>query len=575
MKAIYQNTILLSLLLFISSLANGQCMYIPLSIAQRVAQSQIIVEGTVTQNVCFQSPSNERIYTASTIWVSKILKGALPDNKIILIELGGSIGDKTLLPIPSLKLTPGETGLFFCTPSNIHDNQAGVYFEAYGLEQGFVKYSDEPNTGYDVLGKYELASLNATIQNLTGQAVTDINSVTTPNQTKQLEIGPQITSFSPDSLSAGTLSLLTIKGSGFGTLRGTGIVSFNYMNNNGQYIDVLPGEYQLWTDTLIKVYIPTGAGSGPIKVTQGTAATSPLSLIIPYSMVTYVDSALSKEFPIELANLNSNGGYNIYMNDSMAYNSAAESPFLRALNTWRCHTKVNWNYAGLTAATSSSGATNVAYFDNLNPLPAGILGQLLWNFEYCGTGNNLQSYLSYFDLVMHTGIDWCYGHQTPNAGQYDIETVFLHELGHAHMLGHVVTTEDFMHSSTAAGAVIRNLSIGNLAGGNYEMSISTPLRPCGQASMTDYTQACNTAGVSDVKATELRVFPNPFSDQIFINQTEVGATIKVFDLIGNCVLDIAAKSETMNIDTHHLEAGLYLIQYIVNNQRHTYKMVKN
>ena len=176
---------------------------------------------------------------------------------------------------------------------------------------------------------------------------------------------------------------------------------------------------------------------------------------------------------------------------------------------------------------------------------------------------------------MHAGIDWCYGPQNPNAGQYDIETVFLHELGHAHMLGHVVTTQDFMHSSTGADVVIRNLSIGNLAGGNYEMDISTPLRPCGQASMTDYTQACNPAGVSDFKGTELSVFPNPFSDQIFINQTEAGATIKVFDLIGNCVLSTAAKSETTDIDAHHLEAGLYLIQYIIENQRHTYKMVKN
>jgi len=581
MKKIFLAILLIVLAIFSPASAGGQCLMAPLSLQLRVQQSAVIVEGIVTGKSGFISPFDNLIYTTYTIHVSKLLKGNLTGNYISMIEKGGTVGNKTLQATPALDLAPGQQGIFMFVSLQHHLTQVLINspypcFEAYGLAQGFIKYDVPANIARDPFNSYKMSALRDSIIRLTGQTPFSTNSIPAFPNEKQLTSVPQISGFFPDSLSAGTLSVLSIHGSGFGIARGTGTVSFNYMNDNGESIEALSNEYFSWSDTLIQVFIPTGAGTGAIKVTQaGNTATSAAILTVPYTMVTYIDSSIAREYPIYLVNANGQGGYDFYMNDSMFANAPAAAAFLRALNTWRCNTKVDWNYIGTSSATSSTPSANLVYFDTNDPLPAGVLGQLLWNFEYCGSGTNLQSYLSYFDLVIRADIGWCYGPENPTPDQYDIETVFLHELGHAHMLGHAVSTGDFMHSSTAPGVQIRDLSIGNLAGGNYEMSNSASIKPCGHAGITYYSQACNTTAINEIEEAELSIFPNPFVNLITVKGTETNAVISVYDVSGNKLQEVRAIGNVTIIPSGQLLPGLYLVRYSSQKKEATFKLIKN
>ena len=70
--------------------------------------------------------------------------------------------------------------------------------------------------------------------------------------------GPSITSISPISGSVGTT--VTIKGANFGASRGTSYVKFNTQK-------AATADYVSWSDSQIKVKVPSGATTGPVTVT--------------------------------------------------------------------------------------------------------------------------------------------------------------------------------------------------------------------------------------------------------------------------------------------------------------------
>jgi hypothetical protein len=68
------------------------------------------------------------------------------------------------------------------------------------------------------------------------------------------------------------------------------------------------------------------------------------------------------------------------------------------------------------------------------------------------------------EITLIQGWDWYAGSDpaTIGAGQYDFETVLVHELGHALGLGHSTAAESVMYGMLAAGAARRALRVGDL-----------------------------------------------------------------------------------------------------------------
>ncbi|HEX2900822.1 MAG TPA: matrixin family metalloprotease, partial [Bacteroidia bacterium] len=182
-----------------------------------------------------------------------------------------------------------------------------------------------------------------------------------------------------------------------------------------------------------------------------------------------------------LVNKNGAGGYTFVYNTAFNSNAAAAASFERALNTWRCATFVNFNRSGTTAiATAAMDGANVVTFDGT--LPVGVLGRATSRFNGSATGGcNLANTIWWTDEIdvqffpdpPTAGFPWEYGPAAPSFTEYDFESVAVHELGHAHGLGHVIFAAGVMHFALSNGSSLRNLNANDIAGGTAKMAYST------------------------------------------------------------------------------------------------------
>ncbi len=293
-----------------------------------------------------------------------------------------------------------------------------------------------------------------------------------------------ITGISPSTVHAGTTDVadeVTITGSGFGATAGT--VYFSNADNGGATFIAsgLSSDIISWSDNSITVKVLSEAGTGPVNI-NGTF-TSPGNLNVQYAHLAvehdffgFASVTRQKYF---LRNLNGSGGYTFQLNNSFAANTDAATAFYTAVNTWRNATHVNFTVSGTTSvATSSNDAVNAVYF---NPaITAGTLAICTSNFNASATAGcteaNTVWWLSDMDIqfkdVPTAGTTWQYGPGAPTGAQYDFQSVALHELGHAHGLGHVIAPGEVMHYAIANGAMARTLSANDIAAGTAKLDYS-------------------------------------------------------------------------------------------------------
>lgn len=88
-----------------------------------------------------------------------------------------------------------------------------------------------------------------------------------------------------------------------------------------------------------------------------------------------------------------------------------------------------------------------------------------------------------------------------------------------------------------------------------------------------------TTGINDIKLSEIKVYPNPVSDQLFIDfqNSFTKVEVKVLTLSGREILKATKNNGTdISITVSHLEKGLYLVETIVDDkQTKLYKIVKD
>src|SRR5688572_21924418 len=104
--------------------AEGNCMLYPLSLEERTGKSRLIVEGKVLSHYSFWDSRHQLIYTSNLIEVYKVFKGSLSATQVEVITEGGTVGNKKHVHNPSLQLSDGEMGVFFCESSRIVDPQS-------------------------------------------------------------------------------------------------------------------------------------------------------------------------------------------------------------------------------------------------------------------------------------------------------------------------------------------------------------------------------------------------------------------------------------------------------------------
>jgi len=476
--------------------------HIPLN--SKVSNASLVVEGKVVSQVSFWDIGNKNIFTRNKIEVYKIFKGSLQTAFIEVITQGGIVGNDMQTVEPSLQLKVGEIGVFTCNNTTVNvpftHTSSIPQFDAYASVQGFIKYDLQSQSAIAPFEKYSDIStvLYQSINSVTNNNYQTIKTVNlNPSQGMQFVVAPSITNISPLTVTAGTKTQITITGSNFGASQGSGFVEFFDANTASGVPTYTPlaSEYISWNDNTIVVEVPSRAGTGTIDVTQAGSGSSGQTLTVSYSQLNYTTGG--NAYQPDHVDDNGSGGYTFQMHTDFDANSAAKASFLRALDTWRCNTAVNWTNGATTAIDAvASDNVNVVRFDNGGELSVGVLGVCSSWRSFCG-GNTAM--VVELDIVFDDAASWEYGPALPGFTDYDFETVAVHELGHAHQLGHVISPGAIMHYAISNGDANRSLGVNDQAGGDFVQAQSIVANSCGSGAMTNYV--CGTVPVANFSAS--------------------------------------------------------------------------
>ena len=466
----------------------------PISINQRSNEATLIVEGEVINSISYWNLEHTNIYTVHEVNVYKNAKGANATTVFIETD-GGQVGEDIHIVSSAAELRKGYEGVFFLKNSNHSLGLMQTTYKMVAAAQGFIKYDRIDNKASDVFNVYRSIENDvfSKIEQVTNRSIQVVQERPTANRLGLPPATPVINSFSPTSISAGTESVLTINGSNFGATQGT--VSFKYASDGGgTYTDAEDSQVISWSDTQIQVEVPSNGGSGTIRVTNSTSetGTSTSTLTITYSHLNVVNGStvLNRTLPSD----NGIGGFTFeYHTDFNS--SAAKTYFEEAFGVWNCQSGINFNLGTTTTVdVSNDDGINIIRFDNGSELATGVLGQVQSRAtSLCGGTTVI---IREIDITWDDATNWYYGSGTPAGTEYDFKTVALHELGHAHQMGHVINTPAIMHYSLGAGQEKYSLSSDDVDGANFTMGIFTASLP-GCNSITPMTADSQCTYVPD------------------------------------------------------------------------------
>lgn len=457
--------------------SSSQSLY-KVDIDQKIQKSSTIFEGKVVGQRCFWNPEHTMIFTSNKVELFKVFKGSLNREYTEVLTYGGTIDNLAIEASDLLSLSIGDVGVFFvfANQRNLRSPETGeLLMDVYSSSQGFYSYDLQNQTASAPFVRYSSITnqLYTELVGKTGRPFVNKRSsfkvedfAVSPNQPNVLGI----TSFSPAVVNAGATidaanNVLTINGTDFGTPTGSAAILFDDANNgNGGTPFTVNATDNLvisWTNTQIQVRVPSRAGTGTFSVRDALGATvnSPSALVVNYAILTATFNSGISLFTKEsnLMNDNGSGGYTYQYSTSTAgsgidFNAApAKATFERAATTWREVCGLNFvEGATTTSQAIASDGINIVVYDNTNttqaPMPDGVLAICFSYNSMCTpvAANAVQK--TEFDILVRNpavSLGTATFNEGPcppmssNFAELDLETVLLHELGHALNLAHI------------------------------------------------------------------------------------------------------------------------------------------
>jgi hypothetical protein len=121
------------------------------------------------------------------------------------------------------------------------------------------------------------------------------------------------------------------------------------------------------------------------------------------------------------------------------------------------------------------------------------------------------------------------------------------------------------------------------ADGLYRMRVkkifgtSNYLDPCSGASFgqaEDYTVSVGTLSNSGFDSTDFTYYPNPVNDILSISTASTVDNIKVYNMLGQMVVETAPKVSNPQVDMNELQSGVYLVTLEVEGSLQTFRVIK-
>ena len=375
--------------------------------AQRVDLSEKILRGEVVEVMSYWNTEKTLIYTDVTVLIDEYLKGDGLREIIIKIP-GGTVGDDTVWVSDTPQFAEGDYGVILLESSGqVTGGPDGVYL--------FQK----PMEGVDFLQSVPedkfISWIRSYINGQTNVSFEDVSEETSGLPMEQGVSYATISGASPSTISAGTNSVLTVSGSGFGASRGSGTfptIAFrykysNYMFSNSQFIS--------WSDTQIQLFVLTGIvnnyfhspGSWSdtaafVNSSGNKESTYALTVPFGYGAAKWATSPVPYE-------VNETGGP-----------TGSAAAIQAAANTWSgAGTDFSFSYAGSTGSGYGHDGLNVISFANLGS--STIIGK--------ATTYTSGSTITEADIQFNSNFAWSTDTATPG-DKMDLQTITLHELGH-------------------------------------------------------------------------------------------------------------------------------------------------
>jgi len=555
--------------------SNSNCFLSKVSINEKTQNSSLIINGKVKSQHSFWNEEKTCIYTASKIEIFNILKG----NSTLFIEIitpGGEVDGKLIVAEPNANLNINDEGIFFLKENNIKIQSTSKLpkYEIYALAQGFISHDKNTNTYSDPFQEYpNLFVVAQLISKTTGveYAISDITDSRLIDNS-YANSGDNLISFNPSRISAGTGSILTITGSGFGTKTGQANIQFRNANSTSftNYSNLPDSNYIVsWTNNEIKVIVPgssfmgqSGAGTGLVNIihSSGAIITSNSPVTITYNQFEY------KNRRISLYNQNGDGGYTFSLNENFNNNLAAKNTFIRAIDQWKCKTGVNVainENTTLTTCTNINDHLNTVSFSTSDcTLPAGTLGITYTSYTLCSGSPVI---FDGADIIFNANASFYFGDGTTPANTFDFESVVLHELGHAFGEGHNSETTDIMYPVLTSGVAKRVLNVySDLDNIIDVVTRSTSNSFCGLQKLTSINTPClSQVTMTPIMAafiTDKTVGCAPLTVS-FTDKSGGNPTIWKWDIDNNGTIDYTSQ----NISHTFTTAGTYNVRLIASS----------
>lgn len=541
MKKLLTLVVLTTTLFFAETKA--QCAMIPISLDDRIQNSELIVEASIEQQQGFSFEGN--IYTTNYLKIYKVLKGEPKGEEVILISQGGQVGNNYEEVIPSLAAHIGTTGIFFLNENDFSNDPTLTNYKPYSGPQGCIYYNASENDANDVFNTYaSVDELISYITEISGQQTKTVRKLNYFN--KNLQYGDKsavsINSISPQNVSAGVGAELYVRGSGFGPTIGK--LEFTNASTGNKFVIATSFHIKVWTDTMILTRVPSGAGTGIVKVTQGTSVGAISGPTINYAHLNFTNISTGKVVIPYMKDDDGSGGFEWKMSPSFNNNNGAKNSFETAMTTWSDATCVNWYNGSPTSVDEDrNDGINIVRFAQTGELSNGVLGITRNRWKDC---SGSVGYPNEIDLSYAPNVNWHVGQGNPAFGKYDMQSVIVHELGHAHQLGHVVNQNDLMHATIGPTQVKRDLINDNLSGGYEVMLGSIESFPCGPQPMTAGTSCNLPIGLEEKEELKaINIYPNPFRSVLNIsNPANRDLNVEVFNYLGHSVGQLRVQAES-------------------------------
>jgi hypothetical protein len=410
---------------------------------------------------------------------------------------------------------------------------------------------------------------------------------------------------SPDTVAAGVSDIITIRGKCFGPfIEGTTAVLFtdassgpaplaceplttDYYNSSCGFPSII-----CWSDSLIRVKVPTVhqktltsftnsiyAGTGRVAVvTASSLVSSPDTLFVKYAAFNSYTSAsqtpAKTALPWTLRDANGIGGFTMTYGTGMLADTAARGCFERALNSWRCATKINYVFD--PAHPNLNGLIcNIDIVDTFSGVSS-TLAVTVSKPENCdASGVYIKAYLVKFDMMFNKKVKFYKKEDLSgiDTSFHDMQSVALHELGHAHLLDHV-NNSDPMFAFLPKNVVRRTLTPFDIEGGKKMMQINNAIfsgSNCNSSVMQPYNCIIST---DEVTLHQHTIFPNPASNLVNLPTVFVGSQnwVYLYDVYGRLIYTGECQP---TLDVSHFGSGLIFGRIAKSNQIHyTFKLIK-